>query len=87
MVCSGGKWYLEFFRRRPLSFPRQRGTLGYEAVHLPDGRNWLLRPVVEGMTDYVHLVDGSLSLDDLANMNDALSVRDENEYRAGQVKQ
>jgi hypothetical protein len=38
------------------------------------------------MTDYVHLVDGSLTLDDLANMNDALAVRDENEHRAGAVK-
>ena len=45
-----------------------------------------MRPVVEGMTDYANLINGALSLDDLANMHDALAVRDENEYRSRQVK-
>ncbi len=48
---------------------------------MPDGEDWLLRPVVRGMCRYESLKDGTLDLADLAIMNDALNVQDENERR------
>ncbi len=40
-----------------------------------------MRPVVEGICSYQSLKDGSLSLEDLARMNDALNVKGENQQR------
>ena len=48
---------------------------------MPDGEDWLLRPVVRGMCRYESLKDGTLDLADVAMMNDALNVQDENERR------
>jgi len=48
---------------------------------MPDGEDWLLRPVVRGMCRYESLKDGTLDLADMAIMNDALNVQDENERR------
>lgn len=45
------------------------------------GEDWLLRPVLDGMCRYESLKDGSLDLEDVARMNDALDVRCENERR------
>lgn len=45
------------------------------------GEGWLLRPVVRGCCRYESLLDGTLSLEDVANLNDALDVQDENERR------
>lgn len=50
-------------------------------VSLPDGRDWMLRTVIRGMCKYESLIDGSLDIADVALMNDALDVVDENEYR------
>ena len=50
-------------------------------MSLPGGEDWLLRPVIKGMCRYESLKDCSLSLADVALMNDALDVRDENERR------
>jgi hypothetical protein len=50
-------------------------------VSLSGGEDWLLRPVVEGMCRFESLKDGTLSLGDVALMNDALDVRRENERR------
>ena len=44
-------------------------------------RDWLLRPVRLGMCRYESLVDGRLGLDDVADMNEALDVADENQQR------
>ena len=41
-----------------------------------------MRPVAEGLCKYESLKDGTLSLEDIALMNDALTVRAENERRA-----
>lgn len=43
--------------------------------------DWVLRPVLEGMCRYESLTDGSIGLEDIARMNDALDVKDENEKR------
>ena len=41
-----------------------------------------MRPVLRGLCKYESLKDGTLDLFDLAEMNDALSVFDENQYRS-----
>jgi hypothetical protein len=48
---------------------------------MPDGEDWLMRPVLEGMCKFESLLDGSLDLEHIAKMNDALDVRDENQRR------
>lgn len=48
---------------------------------MPDGTDWLYRPMTEGFCKYESLIDGTLSLEDIAEMNDILSVRDENRAR------
>jgi len=50
-------------------------------VSLPGGEDWLLRPVIRGCCRYESLVDGTLGLEDIALLNDALDVADENERR------
>lgn len=41
----------------------------------------MLRPVLRGLCKYESLKDGTLDLCDIALMNDALDVQDENEAR------
>lgn len=48
---------------------------------MPDGEEWLLRPVLKGMCKYESLKDGTLDLSDIAMMNDILDVESENESR------
>jgi hypothetical protein len=40
-----------------------------------------MRPVIRGMCRFESLKDGSLTIGDIATMNDALDVQDENEAR------
>ena len=49
---------------------------------LPGGEDWLLRPVVHGMCRYESLKNGALDLADVALMNDALDVKEENQALA-----
>lgn len=46
-----------------------------------EGLDWLYRPVVAGMCKYESLIDGTLDLFDIAEMNDALDVQAENQAR------
>jgi hypothetical protein len=48
-------------------------------LSLPDGEDWLIRPVMEGLCKYESLVDGTLALEDVAFLNDALEIRSANE--------
>jgi hypothetical protein len=48
---------------------------------MPGGEEWLLRPVLAGCLRYESLIDGTVDLADVASLNDALDVRDENERR------
>lgn len=48
---------------------------------MPDGMDWLLRPAARGLCRYESLKDGTLDLEDVALMNDALDIQDENERR------
>ena len=49
---------------------------------MTSGRDWLMRPVVHGLCKYESLLDGSLSLEHIDEMNDALDVVDDNARRA-----
>lgn len=46
-----------------------------------DGEDWVMRPAVEGICRYESLKDGTLDLADVARMNEALDVRNENQNR------
>jgi hypothetical protein len=50
-------------------------------VTLDTGEDWLMRPVLRGCCRFESLLDGTLSLSDVADINDALDVQDENERR------
>ena len=47
----------------------------------------MMRPVLAGLIKYESLKDGTLTLCDIAALNDALDVRDDNEYLAAQEQQ
>ncbi len=44
-----------------------------------------MRPVLRGLCRYESLLDGTLSLCDLAELNDALDVEAENERRLAKI--
>ena len=48
---------------------------------MPDGEDWLLKPVSEGWCKYESLKDCTLDLADIARMNDAILVQAENDRR------
>lgn len=45
------------------------------------GEDWLMRPVFRGMCKLESLLDGTLSLEDLAMANEYIDVYEENSYR------
>lgn len=48
---------------------------------MSEGYDWLMKPIEAGMCLYESVKDGSVSLLDIARMNEALAVRSENERR------
>lgn len=56
-------------------------TGGPDMVRLPGNENWIMRPVVRGYCSYESLLSGVLTLEDIARMNDAADVLDENSAR------
>ena len=72
----------KFFARTPARIERRSASVSYEPVYLPDGLDFLMRPVLRGMCRFESLKDGSLDLCDVALMNEALDVMDENASRA-----
>lgn len=48
---------------------------------MQEGEDWVMRPNLEGLCSYESLIDGTLSLEDVARMNEALDVKAENENR------
>jgi hypothetical protein len=46
-----------------------------------EDEDWVMRPALEGICRYESLVDGTLDLSDVARMNEALDVRNENQAR------
>lgn len=51
----------------------------------PDKRDWLYAPVLAGMCRAESLKDGTLDLADIAEMNDMLAIRAENQFRANEA--
>ena len=49
------------------------------------GEHWLLRPVARQMCKYESLIDGTLSLQDVALMNEYLDIEVENQFRMRKV--
>jgi len=43
--------------------------------------DWLMQPVLAGMCKYESLKNGEVDLEDIARMNDALNVQNENQAR------
>lgn len=54
----------------------------FQPVFTGEREEWLLRPVLEGLCKYESLIDGTLDIDDVARLNEALDVRAENQRRA-----
>jgi Family of unknown function (DUF6889) len=54
---------------------------------LPGGEDYVLNPVLAGMCKYESLKDGALDLFDISLMNDALTVKAENERRLSEASQ
>jgi hypothetical protein len=50
-------------------------------AQMPDKSDWLMRPVDRGYCRYESLKDGTLDLLDVLRMNNAISVKDENDRR------
>lgn len=48
---------------------------------MANGEDWLLRPVLAGCCRFESLLDGTLSLTDIADANEAMDVKEENERR------
>lgn len=48
---------------------------------MAEDEDYVMRPVIEGLCKYESLLDGSIDLGDIARMNDAISVKYENQER------
>ena len=48
---------------------------------MSNGMDWLLRPVHAGMCRFESLLDGTLDLADVADLNEFLDVQEENSIR------
>jgi hypothetical protein len=55
---------------------------------MPDNDDWLWRPVINGLCSYESVITpGVLGLEDIATMNDMLTVKFENENRSMEANQ
>jgi len=54
---------------------------------LPDGEDFLMRPVEAGLISYTALKDGSVDLADIGRLNDWLDLKADNQHRIEQWKQ
>jgi hypothetical protein len=52
---------------------------------MASGEDWLMRPVLRGLCKYESLINGTVDLFDIARMNEALDVTDENERRINEA--
>lgn len=56
-------------------------TVDVELATMPNGEGWLFRPVAHGWCSYREIIDGTLGLEDVATMNDGITVEQENRAR------
>ena len=52
-----------------------------------DEEDWVMRPVLEGLCKYESLKDCTLDLADIARMNEAIDIRNENQSRYQKANQ
>jgi hypothetical protein len=52
-----------------------------ELAHMPDDEDWLWRPVMRGLLKAESLLDPEVRLEFIADLNDAIDVQDENDWR------
>ena len=50
-------------------------------MSMPENEDWVMRPVLKRMCLYESLKNGTIDLEDIAKMNDAIDVENENERR------
>lgn len=62
-----------------ISGEAEKSAASLDLWELPDGMDFLLRPVREGMCKYESLVDGTLTLEDILIMNVCLNNAAHNE--------
>ncbi len=48
---------------------------------MTDGTDWIMRPILRGLCRYGEVKSGEVNLADIARMNDAIDVFDENAIR------
>ena len=48
---------------------------------MENNEDWLYRPVMRGLCKYESLIDGTLDLNDLAILNEAIDIEIENQNR------
>lgn len=71
-----------FAMKRPKIDPIPFDAPRYKPVMMPNGEDWLFRPVLRGCCKAESLYDGTLRIEHLAKLSDALDCADENEARA-----
>lgn len=54
-------------------------------MSLPDHEDWLMRPVLRGVLRGESLIDPNVRLEFIADLNDALDVQDENDWRVSEA--
>ena len=71
-----------FFRRKPLGFTPSGGAGGYVPVEAVNIDAYLYAPVLAGHWRQHELWDGTYTLDDLLDIQEVMTVHNENEERA-----
>lgn len=72
----------KLFALEHAKFDRTEAPYSYTAVSMPGGKDWLYRPVTRGCCGLESLHNNALQIWQIAEMNMALDVQDENEARA-----
>ncbi|WP_158810468.1 phage tail assembly chaperone [Beijerinckia sp. L45] len=70
-----------FAMERPDFKPTSYDGPRYDPVSMPNGENWLWRPVLRGMCKAESLLDGTLHIEHIAKFNDAIDCEEENQAR------
>ena len=74
------KFYARAVQRR--ASPKTDSVKAFELSHMSSGEDFLFRPVVKGLLHIKDLKSGEVDLNDVADLNEALDVMEENERRA-----
>lgn len=56
--------------------------MSYKPIHMAEGLDWIFRPLERGWCRFESYIDGTLHIEDVALMCDAIDVLVENRNRA-----